>query len=447
MDVLAFIVGLSLGLGLCFLKHYQRNRQLERMLESLARGTAEGSDLPLTSRLRLEIHRANEVQEQLGEELATWKQVLDAAPIGYLQVDEENQLLECNESARHLLKINRWNPQELRSLIELVRSYELDRLIEQTRRRQQPQVQEWVFQTTRVPPDKTQTVQTSGPSHSVALRASTLPLKRRQVGVFLENRQSLVELTEARDRAFSDLTHELRTPLTSIRLVAETLQSRLQGMERTWVDKMLQETNRLIDLIQNCLEISQLEQNPNEQLKYESVSLKNLIFELWQTLEPLAKAKELVLSYSGCEPLELQGDRARLTQVFLNLLDNSIQYSPLHGTLQIAVEQTAPESAPSTQNQRAHKGWIIIDVVDSGCGFKESDLPYVFERLYRGDRSRARLSSEAQPERLASRGGSGLGLSIAKQIVEAHGGSITAQNHPQTGGAWLQLKFPNIIKS
>jgi two-component system, OmpR family, phosphate regulon sensor histidine kinase PhoR len=449
MDVFAFIAGLSLGLGLCTFKYYQRNRQLKQMIDSLAQGTAEDSDLPVLSRLRREIYAVNEDRQHLEAELSIWKQVLEAAPIGYLQVDEENQVLWCNQVSRHLLRINRWNPQELRLLLELVRSYELDRLIERTRKAQRPQVEDWVFQTTQLPGEKTPTVQSPGVAHSIALRASSIPLEGRCVGVFLENRQPLVELNQARDRAFSDLTHELRTPLTSIRLVAETLQNRLQGVERTWVDKMLQETNRLIELIQNCLEISQLEKNPAEHLSYESIELKSLILELWQTLEPLAKAKELTLNYSGCDPLYLQGDRARLTQVFLNLFDNSIQYSPPQTSIQVEVEQVETltarsESAIGQQKSSKDGRWIIINIIDSGCGFNESDLPYVFERLYRGDRSRVRPSASDRAESPVSRSGSGLGLSIAQQIVQAHGGSITAQNHPKTGGAWLKIRLPNI---
>jgi two-component system phosphate regulon sensor histidine kinase PhoR len=446
MDVFAFIIGLGLGLGLCALKHYQSNRRLKQMLDSLTRGMAEYSDLSLMSRLRLEILHTNDARSQLEQELATWRDVLDAAPVGYLQVDEENQLLWCNQASRQLLKINRWNPQEIRLLLELVRSYELDRLLEQTRRRQQPQMQDWVFETTTIPIEKGANVQQSSrTSHSVALRAYSVPLERGQVGVFLENQQPLVELSQARDRAFSDLTHELRTPLTSICLVAETLSTRLQGTERTWVEKMLHETHRLMELIQNCLEISRLEQNPSEILSYESVDLKRLILDLWQTLEPLAGSKGLTLRYSGCDSIDFRCDRARATQVFLNLFDNSIKYSPPQTTIEVEVETLPPQSKPPLPNSAANKGWIIINIIDSGCGFNESDLPHVFERLYRGDLSRSRPPSSADSEGLTSRGGSGLGLSIARQIVQAHGGAIAAQNHPRTGGAWLQIKFPYII--
>ncbi|WP_206756568.1 PAS domain-containing sensor histidine kinase, partial [Oscillatoria sp. FACHB-1406] len=403
MDVFSFLVGLSLGLGLYLFQHSQRQRQLTQMLDSLAQGAAENTDLSLMSRLRSEIQHVREMQGQLEEKVATWRRVVETAPMGYLQVDEENQLLWCNECARDWLKINRWKPQEVRLLLELVRSYELDRAIEQTRRRQEPQVQEWVFQATPVSP-------TQGTSHAIALRAQTLPLERGQVGVFLENQQPLVDSIRLRDRAFSDLTHELRTPLTSISLVAQTLQSRLQGMERGWVERMLQETQRLIELIQNYLDIDRLEQNPRDRLNYESVPLKAFILEIWETLEPIARERELHLEYSGNDALQLRCDRAGLTQVFLNVLDNSIYYSPPQATLQIAVEQISTKSVSSSERLE-NKGWIIINIIDSGCGFQTSDLPHVFERLYRGDLSRSRALWGERADALFSRRGSGLGLS------------------------------------
>jgi len=94
------------------------------------------------------------------------------------------------------------------------------------------------------------------------------------VGVFLENRQPLVDLSQTRDRWVSDLAHELRTPLTSIRLVVETLQEQLQPPIRQWIDRLLPEVDRLINLVQSWLELSQLEANPSKQLNCQPVELR-----------------------------------------------------------------------------------------------------------------------------------------------------------------------------
>jgi two-component system phosphate regulon sensor histidine kinase PhoR len=243
----------------------------------------------------------------------------------------------------------------------------------------------------------------------------------------------LVELSQSRDRAWADLAHELRTPLTSIALVAENLLGRLENPERRWVEQMLKETNRLSNLVQEWLELTQLQADPFESLQYQTIDLKELILSVCHILEPLAKKKEVTLLYSDGESVQIQADKSRLIQVLLNLLDNGIKHSPLQG--QVLVKVTAPtqdSSLPQEQNK------IIIDIIDSGTGFVDSDLPHVFERLYRGDRSRTRQISSSS----SSAGGSGLGLAIVQQIVRAHGGSITAQNHPQTGGGWLQVSLP-----
>jgi two-component system phosphate regulon sensor histidine kinase PhoR len=78
-------------------------------------------------------------------------------------------------------------------------------------------------------------------------------------------------------------------------------------------------------------------------------------------------------------------------------------------------------------------------VIDSGLGFNASDLPYIFERLYRGDKSRVR---EQQNRVFSDSDGSGLGLAIVEQIIQAHGGAIAAKNHPEIGGAWLEIILP-----
>lgn len=450
MDFLILIVGLGIGLGISLALHYRQRQQLTKMLEIAANGPAENASLSVISRLRREIVRSRAIQNELTLELEVWQKAMAIAPIGYLRVDGENQLMTCNPVARQLLCIDRWQPNRLRLLLELVRSYELDRTIEKARSTQQVQIEDWIFETTPLTP-ATPSGDRASIHHTVPLRATCIPLPQAQVGVFLEDRSAITELTQARDRAFSDIMHELRTPLTSISLVAEMLQSRLSGQEKTWVERLSQETNRLIDLIQNCLEISRLQKNPKQHLKYEEIAVKSFLLGIWQTLEPLAKQKQIQLNYIGVEDLILWADASRLSQVFLNILDNSIKYSPVQGEICIEVRapETRPVSAPVNPSwQESENSWIIINIIDSGCGFCTEDLPHVFERLYRGDPSRTRQNLDQQSNLGASsRDSSGLGLAIAQQIIHAHGGTISAQNHPTTKGAWLNIQLPNIIYS
>ena len=107
------------------------------------------TSLPLLSLVRREMHYLHERQQQLEQEVLIQLLILDKAPIGYLEVDLDNHLLKCNQQAKELLKIDRWQFGQLRLLLELVRSYELDQLIEMTRNTQTPQVKEWFFYPTQ----------------------------------------------------------------------------------------------------------------------------------------------------------------------------------------------------------------------------------------------------------------------------------------------------------
>jgi two-component system, OmpR family, phosphate regulon sensor histidine kinase PhoR len=449
MLILAFFLGLALGMGYFFWHKRRLQQQLEQMLGILETDSKSPS-LSVVSRLRREISIANQHQEDLAEELRILQRLLEVAPVGYLQIDDENQLLLCNEQARQWLQIERWEPEPLRLLLEWVRSYELDQLIEQTRYQQQPKIQEWQFH----PPCLDGAAMSE--VRSLILKAAAWPLPNGQVGVFLENQQPLVDLTQSRNQWFSDLAHELRTPLTSIQLVAEALQGRLEPPASRWVEKFLQETQRLIHLVQDWLELTNLERSPNKILTYEAVELRSLIDSAMHTLEPLAQLYHLNFSYSGADQVWIEADRDRLTQVFLNLFDNSIKHSPPQTTIRVEVSYNQPKvihngSSKSLGNEifleatstdRA-SGLIQIDIIDSGSGFANSDLPFVFERLYRGDPSRQRQQVSSQTvEAPIKNTGSGLGLSIVQQIIQAHGGTIKACNHPETRGAWLQIKLP-----
>lgn len=430
MSIITFCLGLAIGIGFWLRRQASLYLHLEQILDLLQLNAAEEASLPIVSRLRRGVAISKQQRQQLQQELQSWQELLQGAPLGYLHIDEENQLVWCNEQAQDLLQISRWEPGQIRLLLELVRCYELDRLIEKTRDRQEPIQLEWVFHPA-IPKATFYEVTPQINNTPLTLRAFTVPLHYGQVGVFLENRQPFIELSHSRDRWVSDLAHELRTPLTSIRLVAETLQKRLDPPLSGWVERLLQETNRLINLVQHFLELSRLEEEPSKYLNLKPVELGALIQSVWQTLDPFVQQKQLSLSYSETAPLWLQADASRLTQVFLNLFDNSIKYSPPEGVIQVEVDRHNESKV------------IEINIIDSGSGFDESDLPHVFDRLYRGDLSRQRQAvSPGSPETSIISTGSGLGLAIVRQIILVHGGTITANNHPETGGAWLQIKFP-----
>ncbi|NJL61599.1 MAG: HAMP domain-containing histidine kinase [Methylacidiphilales bacterium] len=437
MFVLGLCLGLLLGVGFWVWQQYQLNRYLAQMLRPLTARSPLSLSLLLIPRLRHEIALVKYQGQYLQQQLQTYQDLLEFAPIGYLQVDDENQLLWCNEQAREMLYLERWQPGQVRLLLELVRSYELDRLIELTRDRTSLQIKEWEFHPSCESPQAVIDVK------PMVLRATSLPLPQGHVGVFLENFQPLRDASVARDRSFSDLAHELRTPLTSIRLVVEILQDRLDSPLKRWVDRLMLEVDRLINLVQSWLDLTQLENNPKMQLQLQAVEIACLMTSVWETLEPLAQKQQIDFSYSAPENLWIQADPTRMYEVFINLLDNCIKYSKPH--TQISVEaKIIPEKNSPGQNDDSSK--LEINVIDSGTGFSEQDLPHVFERFYRGDTARSRnMVGESDSKTVIV--GSGLGLAIVRQIILAHGGSIQAMNHPKTGGAWIQIELPKVMSN
>ena len=498
-----FLLGLSIGLLVLFiykfrlLKKLQQSHRSDAVLHQVRFNVGRldpqsdarfglGSDLrsnkssplSLTAQMFRMLDSYQTRSNQLQAELADWETIISLAPMGYLRVDDENQLIRGNPPALELLNIQGYNPAEPRLLLELVRSYDLDALIQEARSTGRSCQAEWILY-----PASLNVTHVANPT-PYPLRGYATPLQYGHVGVLLESRAEAQLLSQQRDRWTSDVAHELKTPLTSIRLVAEMLQPRLDPSLRTWIDRLLKETIRLSTLVQEILDLSQLEATRTRPLRLSSINLPDLIKSAWLSLEPIATGKGIVLSYQGPEQLVIQGDDARLHRVLINLLDNSIKYTlperPI--LLQLSLVQD-----DSHMNRSQSATLVQIDLIDGGTGFPEDDLPMVFERFYRADFSRARLSSErsvaAVPQETAAmlparalldpgtgtniiqdmsammeaeriRGsmrpqvqpfqpssGSGLGLAIVRQIVDLHHGTIVAKNHPE-GGAWIQIRLP-----
>lgn len=426
MPLMPFLLGLIIGLGICFWKQYQFNRQLKEILTSFSQ-EEQVKSLSAISLIRRTVKIFQRQYDNLQRELELYIYLLDNASIGCLRIDQQNQLIWCNKQARELLKIKNWPPQNPRLFLEFVRCYELDQLIQQTRKTQQNLSIEWQFYPGNTcllkPQDNSQN---NNKNYPIFLKAYGYPLEEDAVGILIENKQELMNLSEKRDRAFCDLSHELRTPLTSMSLLAEALLSRTENQEKEWIKQMSKEINRLIDLVQNWLDIARINENPTQNLHYQILDLKQLIISAWQSLELLAQEKELIFNCNGNENIDIEADLNLLIQVFVNLFHNAIKHSYERGIIEVNFILISQEF-----------DLIEINIIDSGTGFNEADLPYVFERLYRGDKSRVRNSQQ----------GSGLGLAIVKEIISAHNGSIIAQNHPETGGAWFKITLPQIVVS
>jgi two-component system phosphate regulon sensor histidine kinase PhoR len=454
--ILEYFLGLSTGLAVLWWRHSRSEARLRRVLRNLQSDVLESS-FPLSSQLALAIAQQQKVQQQLQQTIHTYDEVLHNAPIGYLQVDDESRLIWCNAQAKQILGICQETcPKKPRLLLELVRSYELDDLIEKTRDAGELCQVDWTFHPANDDPSHLAEQQ------AYALRGYGLPLPEHQVGIFLENRQEALSLMQRYDRWASDIAHELKTPLTSIRLVAETLQYRLDPALKAWIDRLINETIRLSTLVQDLLDLSLLQRDSWNSLHCKPTDLVELIYAVWDSLEPLAQKKQVQLHYDGPDHLLVELDEARIYRLLVNLIDNSIKYSPPSQTVKVQLRLEASTEPKDDTEDYTKEKQVCLDIIDAGSGFAEKDLPYVFDRFYRADPSRARktadsnhLSStsssftaqlvQSQKEDSPSdfsQGGSGLGLAIVRQIVEAHQGTVEASNHPVTGGAWLQVRLP-----
>ncbi len=210
-------------------------------------------------------------------------------------------------------------------------------------------------------------------------------------------------------RFTADASHELRTPLTAIRTEAEVALARqsLPPEVQHLLGSILEECGRLTRLTDQLLALSREDAGVGPPAR-EPVDLAALVAGVAETMRPLAEARGLRLHANGRGPAWVSGDPARLRQVFYNLLDNAIKYSPEGGPVEAHVE--------------ARGGEAVAAVRDAGVGIPPEHLPRVFDRFYRVDRVRSR-----------EMGGTGLGLSIARSIVAGHGGRIDLDSAPGKG--------------
>lgn len=230
-------------------------------------------------------------------------------------------------------------------------------------------------------------------------------------GFFLAGR-SLVPIRNAWDkqqRFVADASHELRTPLAVIQSHGELMlrhPDRTVQEESPHLSVILQESRRLNKLVSDLLTLARSDSNQVE-LERKPLLLSGLLHELADQFRQLAELKQVTVRTEIEEIGEWSGDEARLRQLFVILLDNALKYTPDNGTITIRC-------------RRRHQ--IQVEVIDTGIGIAEEDLPYVFDRFYRGDKSRTRGA-----------GGTGLGLSIAKWIAEKHRGRIEIDSRQGTG--------------
>jgi len=213
---------------------------------------------------------------------------------------------------------------------------------------------------------------------------------------------------QLRRNMVADVAHELRTPLSNIQGYLEAIRDRVIKPDTATIRSLNEEAALLSRLVNELQELS-LAEAGELKLVYQAEDITNLIKQAVTPWQPKVTAKEISLSLDLPANLPLVNiDWQRVNQVLHNLLENAVAYTHKGGTINVAA---------ITQSD-----WVEVSVSDTGEGIPAEDLPHIFERFYRVDKSRARAT-----------GGSGLGLTIAKRLVEAHGGTITVQSELRKG--------------
>ncbi len=223
--------------------------------------------------------------------------------------------------------------------------------------------------------------------------------------------RDLQDMHQNRNEFLANISHELRTPLSYVRgysqVVSEGLTTDPAERDR-YLRIIYDETVRIEQLVSDLFALAQADAGELT-IAEDSVDMRSLILHTVSLVEGRAASKGLEIETKLGGKLSILADKLRLEQVLLNLLENAVRYTEPPGRITVSLSEDAA-------------GMIRIDVADTGKGIPEKDLPHIFERMYRVEKSRTR-----------ARGGSGLGLAIVKQIVELHGGEVHVRSSEHHG--------------
>ena len=338
-----------------------------------------------------------------GEQLAA---VLDTMADGVAVVDNDNRLALTNAAAQSLLGLDAGTGARLSAAF---RDHELHALVAKCRAEKVRQHAELDLPSVR------RTV-----SAIATPLAPFVGAPETAVLLTIHDLTSLRRLETSRREFVANVSHELRTPLASIKAMVETLESGAvndPAIAPDFLQRALQEVDRMSAIVDDLLELSRIE-NAQYAVRQEPVSLAAAAEGVRASMEPRAADAGVDIAVSARPHAPVFGDEEKLRQVFANLVDNALKFTPTGGRVEIRIVAGRNDSPD---------GAVRVEVRDNGDGIAPEHLPHLFERFYKADRAR--------------RGkGTGLGLAIVKSIVESHGGEIGVESELGAGATvWFTL--------
>ena len=273
------------------------------------------------------------------------------------------------------------------------------------------------------------------PIHAMSLAAQRIADGRYEERVLVNGADELAQLAtrfnqmaeklnhveSMRRRLIGDVSHELRTPLTAIKGSMEGLIDGVLPATPETYQQIHMEANRLNRLVDDLQELSRVEAHSYE-LDIRLVDVSALVKTVTKRLRPQAESKRISLDLALAPDLpHVLADEERAVQVLTNLVGNALQYTPENGQITVAAQQMSTE--------------VQISVHDTGIGIPPEHLPHIFDRFYRADKSRSRRAGS----------GSGIGLTIARALVEAHGGKIWVESAGDSQGSTFHFTLKKAI--
>jgi signal transduction histidine kinase len=252
-------------------------------------------------------------------------------------------------------------------------------------------------------------IQTGRTNERVPERLSGGDAVDELIALFNAMLDRITTLIDAMGESLDNVAHDLRTPMARMRGIAErALESGDAAAQREALADCLEESDRIVSMLSTLMDISEAETGVLR-LQLEPIELRALLSEVIELYEDVADAKKIRVTLEPGEPVTISGAPDRLRQAFANLVDNAIKYTAQDGSVSV-LARTEDDSA-------------VVTVTDTGTGIAPQDLPRIWDRLYRADPSR-------------SERGLGLGLSLVKAYVQAHGGTVQAASQPGHGSVF-----------